>query len=668
MQASTLPTHIPKEVSDSQQNLISGDEEPLSLTTKALRAFRRKLPILSWLPGYNSECLVSDMIAGVTVGLTVIPQSIAYAIVAGLPPQYGLYSAFMGCFVYCVFGSAKDITIGPTAIMALMTGEVFKEGETAAYGEYYAVLLAFTSGIIILLFGILQLGFLIDFISAPVIAGFVSAAALTIASGQLKGLLGLHVAKTEEEGASHTHSKVINYYIDIVNFWETVRWEDALLGVACAIVLLSLRALGRSKLFKAEEGNVRSLVISKTVWFICTARNAIVVLSTLVLAALLSPDVEYCKYQCPEGQGECAFKEQVYNCSLVMTGTLPPGLPSLALPPLSIPANATSEGPEHAIELGEMLGQLGSAIIVIPIIAILESVAIAKAFAGGKAVDASQEMVALGFCNIFGSFVHSMPTTGSFSRTAVNCASGVKTQWGGVYTGGLVILCLALLMPYCAYIPKATLSAVIFTAVIFSVEPEVVKPMWTSKRLDLIPGFTSFLVGLLYELTYGIYAGVGLHMLIVLYYISRPGVLVEMRQVEESLHQYLYLRPDQAIIFPSVNYIRNIVSKAGVRQGNSQLPVVIDCVHINQVDFTAATGFQAMLTDFSSRSQTVAWLGLSPGVTSTLSNVLGEQLVVVQSPEQLFTVSRPSRESMDEPLLDSVVAVGESGDPVGQTV
>ena len=117
-------------------------------------------------------------------------QGIAYALVANLPPEYGLYSAFMGCFMYCVFGSVKDITIGPTAIMAIMTGDVFKDGDKAIYGRYYAVLLAFTTGVLVLLFGLFQLGFLIDFISVPVIAGFTSAAAITIASGQIKGLLG----------------------------------------------------------------------------------------------------------------------------------------------------------------------------------------------------------------------------------------------------------------------------------------------------------------------------------------------------------------------------------------------------------------------------------------------------------------------------------------------
>ena len=162
-------------------------------------------------------------------------------------------------------------------------------------------------------------------------------------------------------------------------------------------------------------------------------------------------------------------------------------------------------------------------------------------------MDASQEMIALGLCNIFGSFVQSMPTTGSFSRTAVNSSSGVKTAFGGVYTGLLVIVCLAFLMPYCAFIPKATLAAVIMTAVIFSVEHHVVRPMWSSKsrkyflflfeyylvfsEIDLLPGFVCFFVGLLYELEYGIFTGVGTHLLIVLYNSARPRVRVEIKQV-----------------------------------------------------------------------------------------------------------------------------------------
>merc|ERR1711928_233780 len=133
---------------------------------------------------------------------------------------------------------------------------------------------------------------------------------------------------------------------------------------------------------------------------------------------------------------------------------------------------------------------------IIDIITILTTIILA----GGKPVDASQEMVALGICNILGSFVQAMPTTGSFSRTAVNSASGVKTPMGGLYTGALVILCLAFLMPYCAFIPKANLAAVIITAVVSSVEYEVIKPIWKSKKTDLIPGLACFLGCFFYEL------------------------------------------------------------------------------------------------------------------------------------------------------------------------
>ena len=167
----------------------------------------------------------------VTAELTLHTAGIAYALVAGLPPQYGLYSAFMGCFVYIIFGSSKDITIGPTAIMALMTGL------HAQHGPEYAVLLTFLSGCIILLCGLLRLGFLIDFISVPVIAGFTSAAAITIASSQVKSLLGLTILEK-----SHLHHLgIIPSWVDVFTNIKTCRWQDATLGLVSCAVLLSLR-------------------------------------------------------------------------------------------------------------------------------------------------------------------------------------------------------------------------------------------------------------------------------------------------------------------------------------------------------------------------------------------------------------------------------------------
>jgi len=593
--------------------------------------FKKRLPILSWIHEYNLEKFISDAIAGITVGLTVIPQGIAYAVVAGLAPQYGLYSAFMGCFVYCIFGSSKDITIGPTAIMALMT-QVH-----AQYGPDYAVLLSFLSGLIILSFGILQLGFLIDFISVPVIAGFTSAAAITIASGQVKSLLGLEI-----DHKSHLHLGIVDGWIDVFKYIQSIRWEDAVLGVVCSILLLSLRALNRTNWFKSSDEpteGVQALfnkmsataqkILSNGVWFICTARNAVVVVICAVMAGFTDPGcidiMEAQKAENYTGNATCVWK---------LTGSIKSGIPPFALPPFS---TAPSEH-EDSKTFNEMVAQLGSAIIVIPLIAILESVAIAKAFAGGKPVDASQEMIALGFCNIFGSFVSSMPTTGSFSRTAVNAASGVKTPMGGLFTGSLVLLCLGVLIPFCAFIPKATLAAVIITAVIFSVEYEVIMPMWKSKKTDLIPATVCFLVCVLYELEFGILAGVVVQLIFVLYHTARPGIQVEIKKVAGSSQEYLYIAPDQGIVFPSVSYVRNLINKAGIRQAGPSIPVVIDCGRINNTDFTAAKGFKSMLGDFESRSTEVYWLDPTPSVAHTIKAIAKGKFRVIYGSLELGDV------------------------------
>ena len=211
--------------------------------------------------------------------------------------------------------------------------------------------------------------------------------------------------------------------------------------------------------------------MSSTVWVLSTARNAIVVVVCTLMAYGFDPVLP---------------ASATRNTTFILTGNIKAGLPPFEPPPFSY--NDTTTDPDKPVyySFAEMISELGSAIAIIPLLAILENVAIAKAFSGGKPVDANQEMIALGICNFMGAFVSSIPTTGSFSRTAVNAASGVRTPMGGLFTGSLVILALAVLMPYCAYIPKASLAAVIITAVIFSVEYEVVRPMWRSKSKSKI--------------------------------------------------------------------------------------------------------------------------------------------------------------------------------------
>ncbi|XP_029172772.1 sodium-independent sulfate anion transporter-like isoform X2 [Nylanderia fulva] len=416
---------------DELTPLLSRPNVTLSWSCNLKGLFLRRIPIVTWLPLYSWGKLLQDILAGLTVGLTAIPQGIAYAIVAGLPAQYGLYSSFMGCFVYLVFGSSKDVTVGPTAIMALLV-----QKHVIKLGEDLAVLMCFLSGAVITVLGVLHLGFLVDFISMPVICGFSNAAAIIIAASQLGTLLGI---KGRSESVIDAISKVIDH-INEIQLWDTV------LGVCSMMVLVLLKQLPGKKSGRPFE---------KFMWLLSLARNAIVVMiGTIIAYVLFSYDIK----------------------PFQITGNITEGLPPLSLPPFTV----TKGNETYTFVM--LIGEYGSSIISIPLIAILESIAIAKAFAKGKTLDANQEMLALGLCNVFGSFVRSMPVTGSFTRTAVNNASGVKTPMGGMITGTLVLLACGLLTSTFKFIPKATLAAVIIIAMFYMFEIQTFIVLWRTKR------------------------------------------------------------------------------------------------------------------------------------------------------------------------------------------
>lgn len=242
--------------------------------TKALQAFfKTRVPIANWLPTYTLHDLQCDLIAGLTVGLMVIPQGLAYAVIAGLDPIYGLYSSFMGCFMYTIFGTSKDITQGPTAIMSLMVSAYGKPGFPT-----HAVALTLFSGVIQFTMGIFNLGFLVNFISVPIISGFTSSAAITIGLSQVKDLLGLkNIPRPFPERLYNTFKHI----------GETRKW-DLILGVTCIAVLLAMRKLGRLNWVKIIPLNATKWqqISRKTVWVISIARNAIVILISTVLAVV----------------------------------------------------------------------------------------------------------------------------------------------------------------------------------------------------------------------------------------------------------------------------------------------------------------------------------------------------------------------------------------------
>ncbi|KAJ6637371.1 Sodium-independent sulfate anion transporter, partial [Pseudolycoriella hygida] len=457
---------------------------------KAKSAFTKKvlykrLPILRWLPQYNSTDAVGDLVAGITVGLTVIPQALAYSGIAGLPAAYGLYSSFIGCFIYIFLGSCKDIPMGPTAIASLLafqtTGGVWQK----------AVLLSFVAGIIELLMGIFGLGFLVDFVSGPVASGFTSAVALIIVTSQVKDILGISAKGTT----------FIDIWKAIFKDIENTRAWDTVLGLTCISVLLSMKILSSIKIGPEEDDQKTKLqrFLNKTFWLVGTSRNAILVVVCGVIGY--------------------SFKDAAMT-PFKLIGDIPPGLPNIQPPPFSMK-------PDSDESLSDMLSSMGSGLIVVPLIALMESIAICKAFSNGKSVDATQELIAIGVSNVANSFFQGFPITGSLSRGAVNNASGVRTPLGGLYTGLLVILALLFFTPYFAFIPKSTLAAVIIAAVVFMVEVKVIKPMWRSKKTDLVPGLGAFFSCLALPLEMGILVGIGINMAFILYHAARPKIAIE---------------------------------------------------------------------------------------------------------------------------------------------
>ncbi|XP_078467204.1 sodium-independent sulfate anion transporter isoform X2 [Lampetra planeri] len=495
---------------------------------------RGLLPPLAWLPGYTLRSARMDLVAGLTVGLTVVPQSLAYAQVAGLPAQYGLYSAFMGCFVYCLLGTSKDVTLGPTAIMSLVVSVYVRRDPV------YAVLLTFLSGAIQLLMGILRLGFLVEFISLPVLKGFTSAAAITIGFSQIKTLLGLKdIPQQFFQEVYYTFSKIA----------ET-RLADALLGGSSLLLLILLRLIAaRSPFPPPIPVSVR---ISNSITSIFgTVRNAVVVLAAALVA-----------FAC-ESQRLHPF---------TLTGHIAEGLPPFHPPAFS----ETKEG--TFIPFLQIVRDLGLALLVIPLLGFLESIAIAKAFATKNMyrIDPSQELIAIGLTNVLGSFTSSYPVTGSFGRTAVNSETGVATPAGGLVTES---------------------DALVFV---------------------LTFGLC------LWEIPYGLLGGLVASLLPLLYPLLRPHLHATRVEAAVPASGALVVELQCGLCFLAVEHLRDellaLQAPCSAIHGpcSAPRPVVLDCKAVYMLDYSSVCVLRDLLLNFHSRGSHLLLACLQPQVLDVL--------------------------------------------------
>ncbi|XP_073876936.1 sodium-independent sulfate anion transporter isoform X5 [Macaca fascicularis] len=542
---------MPSSVTALGQARSSGPGMASSACCCSPAAVQRRLPIMAWLPNYSLQWLKMDFIAGLSVGLTAIPQALAYAEVAGLPPQYGLYSAFVGCFVYFFLGTSRDVTLGPTAIMSLLVS-FYTFHEPA-----YAVLLAFLSGCIQLAMGVLHLGFLLDFISCPVIKGFTSAATVTIGFGQIKNLLGLQ---------NIPRQFFLQVYHTFLRIAET-RVGDAVLGLVCMLLLLVLKLMRDHMPPVHPEMPLGVRLSHGLVWSATTARNALVV----SFAALVAYSFEVTGYQ-----------------PFILTGETAEGLPPVRTPPFSV---TTANG---TISFTEMVQDMGAGLAVVPLMGLLESVAVAKAF---------------GLTNVLGSFVSSYPVTGSFGRTAVNSQSGVCTPAGGLVTGVLVLLSLGYLTSLFYYIPKSALAAIIIMAVAPLFDTKIFRTLWRVKRLDLLPLCVTFLL-CFWEVQYGILAGALVSLLMLLHSAARPETKVSEGPV-------LVLQPASGLSFPAMEALREEILSRALEVSPPRC-LVLECTHVCSIDYTVVLGLGELLQDFQKQGVALVFVGLQVPVLRVL--------------------------------------------------
>ncbi|KAL4801767.1 sulfate transporter family-domain-containing protein [Aspergillus unguis] len=440
------------------------------LPSASARYLAAKVPITQWITGYSLSWLWSDLVAGITIGILLVPQSLAYAKVANIPARYGLISSWLPTLFYTVMGTSKDVTAGPTAIMGLLTGEIVSGLVTDGYSAgAIAAAASFWVGVYSLVLGLLRLGFLLEFIPLPVLSGYVSGAAITIVLQQLKGLFGQ--GKTGDDTAG-----VIRVFFQRL---PDTNWRAFVIGLSGIIVLLALQIAGRrwGKKYRA-------------LWYLSISRNA--------LALVVFTAISY-------GVNKNRPADPLFGISQVSgAGILPPRKPD-----------------------SELLLKVAGRSVAVFIAAALEHLAIGKAFARrhGYVIEQDQELNYIGLVNLFGSFFCCMPVTGGFSRTAVNAESGVKSPLGGLATTACVLVSIYKLTDAFYWIPSATLSAIIVVAVWQIIIPaRVFWHYWKTSFADFVGSMVAFWVTLFVDVEIGIASAVAYSIIYVLLHLAFTNV------------------------------------------------------------------------------------------------------------------------------------------------
>ena len=516
--------------------------------------FVQYLPVLTWGRTYTRQSFTNDLTAAIIVTIMLIPQSLAYAMLAGLPPQMGLYASILPITLYAIFGTSRSLAVGPVAVVSLLTAASISRIATPGSDDYIvaAIALAFLSGVLLVAMGVFRLGFMANFLSHPVIAGFITASGLIIAASQLKAILGI---------SAEGHN-LVQLAESLWAHRQDINWITALIGSLTTAFLFWVR--------KGLLPLLLALGLSEPVAKIMAKAGPVAaIVATTALVWLLDL--------------------QSYGVKIV--GSVPQGLPPLTMPKFSL----------------DLWSSLLTSAILISVIGFVESISVAQTLAAKKRqrIDPDQELIGLGAANIGASFTSGFPVTGGFSRSVVNYDAGAETPAAGAYTAGGLIFASVFLTPLIFFLPRATLAATIIVAVLSLVDFKILGKAWRYSKADFTAVTTTMAITLVVGVEVGVITGVLVSILIHLYKSSRPHIAT-VGQVPNSEHyrnilrydvitqpHILSIRVDESLYFANARFLEDHLFARATQQPQLR-HVVLMCSAINDIDMSALDSLEAV--------------------------------------------------------------------------
>jgi sulfate permease, SulP family len=522
----------------------------------------KRLPVLDWGRRYNRATLGADLMAALIVTIMLVPQSLAYALLAGLPPEAGIYASILPIVLYAIFGTSRVLAVGPVAVVSLMTaaavGQVAEAG-TAGYAMA-ALTLALLSGGMLFAMGVLKLGFLANFLSHPVIAGFITASGILIAAGQVRHLMGV-------QGGGDTLPEILH------GLWLHVADTN--------LATLAIGAGAVAFLFWVRKGMKPALLA------LGTPKRAADILTKAgpVFAVAATTALVW-------GLG-------LADKGVRIVGEVPQGLPPFTVPDLSL----------------SLVSALLIPAALISIIGFVESVSVAQTLAARKRqrIDPDQELMGLGAANMGAAFTGGLPVTGGFARSVVNADAGAETPAAGAFTAvGLAFAAIAL-TPLLYFLPQATLAATIIVAVLGLVDLGTLRRTWAYNRRDFAAVAVTILATLGLGIETGVSVGVALSVLLHLLNTAQPHVaevgLVPGSEHFRNIHRHavqtyphvLTLRIDESLYFANARFLETMILDRIARSPDLR-EVILMCSAVNSIDYSALETLEALQGELAARN------------------------------------------------------------------